>query len=75
MGHGSEECKQAKQTYFKLKARSCHSCKYFKQGTCSKITNYDVVKKKEIPKRLEFYYSICGGYFYELGKKYHFFRA
>lgn len=47
----------------------CKSCKYYKaipftKPKCTRISNYHVVKKKEIPFTLEESFKICTGYFF-----------
>ena len=48
----------------------CKSCKFYTKPLlgkprCERISNYNVVKKKNIPLKLEESFKICTGYFFE----------
>ena len=65
MGPTSPECEHARRTYNEYKTRSCYTCKHYSLEKCNRISNYDVVKRKDVPASMQFYFRICGGYFYE----------
>ncbi len=48
----------------------CNKCRYytkplFSPPKCNRISNYHVVKKKNIPFNIEEAFKICKGYFFE----------
>ena len=64
VGKDSQIYKDTVVRYNKSKEISCESCAHFNNGTCTFISNFDVVAKKEIYKPLVFFSDICKGYFW-----------
>lgn len=65
MGKESIECKQTTQKYATLARKSCLGCKHYSIDRCKRISNYNLLTKKDVSESMQFYFRICGGYFYE----------
>lgn len=63
-GRNSFIYKEAVNLYNERKRVSCDTCIFLKNGTCTFLSNFDVVTKQEIYKPLTFYSDICKGYFW-----------
>lgn len=51
----------------------CNKCRFYQKTLftppkCNRVSNYSVVKKKNVPFTLEESFRICKGYFFELCK-------